>query len=39
VNWSESFRRLLWASVYVDGEPVHLESPGPLPVEAWPKKK
>jgi TIR domain len=39
VNWSESFRRLLWASVYVDGEPVHLESPGPLPAEAWPKKK
>jgi hypothetical protein len=27
----------VWASVYVDGEPVHLESPGPLPPEAWPK--
>jgi hypothetical protein len=24
-------------SVYVDGEPVHLESPEPLPPEAWPE--
>jgi hypothetical protein len=34
LNWGGNFSRLLWASVYVDGEPVHLESPEPLPPEA-----
>jgi len=37
LNWTSNFSRLVWASVYVDGEPVHLESPGPLPAEAWPE--
>ena len=26
-----------WVSVYVEGEPVQLESPEPLPPEAWPE--
>jgi hypothetical protein len=37
LNWKSSFSRIVWASVYVDGEPVYLESPEPLPAEAWPK--
>lgn len=37
LNWAGNFSRLLWVSVYVDGEPVHLESPEPLPPEAWPE--
>jgi TIR domain len=37
LNWGVSFSRLLWVSVYVDGEPVYLESPEPLPPEAWPE--
>jgi TIR domain len=39
LNWKSSFSRIVWASVYVDGEPVYLESPGPLPAEAWPEQR
>jgi hypothetical protein len=39
LNWKASFSRIVWASVYVDGVPVYLESPGPLPAEAWPKQR
>ena len=39
LNWKVSFSRIVWASVYVDGVPVYLESPEPLPAEAWPKQR
>lgn len=39
LNWKASFSRIVWASVYVDGVPVHLESPEPLPAEAWPNQR
>jgi hypothetical protein len=39
LNWKSSFSRIVWASVYVDGEPVYLESPEALPAEAWPKQR
>jgi TIR domain len=39
LNWKSSFSRIEWASVYVDGEPGYLESPEPLPAEAWPKQR
>jgi hypothetical protein len=29
----------VWASVYIDGVPLYLESPGPLPPEAWPQQR
>lgn len=39
LNWRSSFSRILWASVYVDREPVYVESAEPLPAEAWPKQR
>jgi hypothetical protein len=39
LNWKTSFSRIVWASVYVDGVPLYLESPEPLPAEAWPKQR
>lgn len=37
LNWASTFSKIAWASLYVDREPLHLESPGTLPPEAWPK--
>jgi hypothetical protein len=39
VNWKSSFSRIVFASVYLDGVPVYLESAEPLPAEAWPKQR
>lgn len=39
LNWKSSFSRIVWASVYVDREPVYIESAEPLPAGAWPEQR